>query len=110
MNEIEAVKTMIDQYTRAQDNGETSYTRCMLCDFYLYDCNRCLWAKFFSTYSCNQSRCYYWLDTNINTEIGYPSLKNGTRQSEAVREARARRIAMLKAWLKILEDENAISN
>jgi hypothetical protein len=26
------------------------------------------------------------------------------RQIEAVREARARRIAMLKAWLRILED------
>jgi len=106
MNEIEVVKIMIDQYEKAQ-SGEDFHGRCILCSFYAYDCNRCPWTKFYSNHINDQARCYDWLDRNFGPIIGYPSLKDGTRQSEDVREARARRIMMLKAWLRILEDEDA---
>jgi len=107
MNEIEAVKSMINQYEKAQNGKESCYGRCILCSFSSYKCNQCPWTKFYSHHITDQERCYDWLDRNFGPIIGYPSLKDGMRQIEAVREARARRITMLKAWLRILEDENA---
>ena len=108
MNEIEAVKTMIDQYTRAQNNDAVYPTNvCLLCELCANHCDRCLWAKFYSQRYSKTVPCYDWFHSNFSTGIAYPWPRSRRYQDEAVREARARRITMLKAWLRILEDEDA---
>jgi hypothetical protein len=102
--QIEAIKTTIDQYEQAQNGIKPRCGTCEICSVVHNYCNKCLWVRFYMQYS-GSMLCYDWLERNYSVSH-YKALKDNTCQSEAVREARTRRIMMLKAWLRILEDED----